>query len=118
MIAICEQDTLDDLCWVILNSFDFDHDHMYEFAMDNKVYNQAFEYKYVSAEEGAYGFGSHGTKGALHSLQLQEKQKFLFHYDFGDDWLFQITVSKIQEVPEYIPHSVIKEKGSIEQYPY
>ena len=44
------------------------------------------------------------------------KQKFSLHYDFGDDWMFTITVQNISETSEKIAPNVIKGKGSIEQY--
>ena len=50
-------------------------------------------------------------------LRLQEKQKFLLHYDFGDDWLFTINVEKINKTEMAILPRVIKQKGEIEQYP-
>ena len=50
-------------------------------------------------------------------MQLQEKQKFLLHYDFGDDWQFVIRVEKIIQVAEEIKPRVTKEKGEIVQYP-
>ena len=34
----------------------------------------------------------------IDTMELYEKQKFSLHYDFGDDWMFTITVSKIIEV--------------------
>ena len=37
--------TLDDLCRTIINSFDFIHEHMYEFCMDNRMYS---DYSYQS----------------------------------------------------------------------
>lgn len=37
--------------------------------------------------------------------------------DFGDDWMFTITVSKISEVQEDFEPRVIKSKGTIQQYP-
>lgn len=45
------------------------------------------------------------------------KQKFSLHYDFGDDWMFTVTVQNISETSEKIDPKVIKGKGSIEQYP-
>lgn len=53
----------------------------------------------------------------LDELGLVEKQKFSLHYDFGDDWMFAITVKKISEVPEKIKPRMIKSKGNIQQYP-
>ena len=44
-------------------------------------------------------------------------QKFALHYDFGDDWMFTITVLKINEVQKNFNPRIVKSKGSIQQYP-
>ena len=45
IIKISGKDTLDTLCEFILRSFDFIHEHLYEFCMDNKMYSDdSYEY--------------------------------------------------------------------------
>ena len=109
-IEITGDATLDDLCRTIIASFDFIDEHLYEFCMDNRMYS---DYSYQSAPER----GELSTKIRLDRLRLQEKQKFLLHYDFGDDWLFTINVEKINKTEMAILPRVIKQKGEIEQYP-
>ena len=109
-IEISGEDTLDRLCQIILESFDFTDEHLYEFCMGNRMYQ---EYNYQSDPEE----DEPSTKIILDELRLVEKQKFSLHYDFGDDWMFVITVKKISEVPEKIEPRIIKSKGNIEQYP-
>lgn len=109
-IEISGEDTLDRLCQIILESFDFTDEHLYEFCMDNRMYQ---EYNYQSDPEE----DEPSTKIILDELRLVEKQKFSLHYDFGDDWMFTITVSKISEVQEDFEPRVIKSKGTIQQYP-
>lgn len=53
----------------------------------------------------------------LDEVGLCKGQKFALHYDFGDDWMFTITVSKISEVQEDFEPRVIKSKGTIQQSP-
>lgn len=53
----------------------------------------------------------------LDELGLCKGQKFSLHYDFGDDWMFAIRISKISEVPEKMEPCIIKSKGTIQQYP-
>lgn len=48
---------------------------------------------------------------------LCKGQKFALHYDFGDDWMFTITVSKISEVQGDFKPRIVKSKGRIQQYP-
>lgn len=109
-IEICGSSTLNQLCQIILESFDFIDEHLYEFCMDNRMYS---DYSYQLEPEG----GEPSTRVTLDKIGLMVKQKFSLHYDFGDDWMFTITVQKIAETAEKTAPKVIKEKGEIEQYP-
>lgn len=102
--------TLDTLCRVIIASFDFTDEHLYEFCMDNRMYA---DYNYQSAPE----HGERSTRVKLDKLHLEKGQNFSLHYDFGDDWMFTIHVQKIEEETEKTTPIVLKKKGEIEQYP-
>ena len=110
-IEICGDETLDRLCQIILEAFDFDDEHLYEFCMDNCMYSEN-SYQSDPEEDDA------STDIALDKLKLNKGQKFLLHYDFGDDWMFTITVHKINEVEESFEPRIVKSKGQILQYPY
>ena len=110
VIEICGEETLDDLCDEILLAYDFCNEHLYEFCMNNKLYSKE-NYR-------AYAEGNRpSTDIEIDKLGLKEKESFLFHYDFGDDWVFVVKVEKIMSIPEYVEPQVLKSKGSIEQYP-
>lgn len=109
-IEICGDNTLNQLCQIILEAFDFIDEHLYEFCMDNRMYS---EYSYQSDPEG----DEPSTDITLDELRLSKGQKFSLHYDFGDDWMFTITVSKINEIPEKMESRIINSKGNIQQYP-
>ena len=110
-IEICGDETLDRLCQIILEAFDFDDEHLYEFCMDNRMYSEN-SYQSDPEEDDA------ATDIALDKLKLNKGQKFSLHYDFGDDWMFTITVHKINEVEESFEPRIVKSKGQIQQYPY
>ena len=110
-IEICGDETLDRLCQIILEAFDFDDEHLYEFCMDNCMYSED-SYQSDPEEDDAT------TDIALDKLKLNKGQKFSLHYDFGDDWMFTITVHKIHEVEESFEPRIVKSKGQIQQYPY
>ena len=110
-IEICGDETLDRLCQIILEAFDFDDEHLYEFCMDNCMYSEN-SYQSDPEEDDA------ATDIALDKLKLNKGQKFSLHYDFGDDWMFTITVHKINEVEESFEPRIVKSKGQIQQYPY
>ena len=110
VIKISGRETLDRLCGVIIDSFNFTDEHLYEFCMDNKMYSRN---NYQSDAE----FGQHSTKVKIEQLGLREKQKFSLHYDFGDDWMFTITVQNIQEDLGTTEPYIVRGKGNMEQYP-
>ena len=110
VMEICGDDTLNQLCASVLDTFDFSDEHTYEFCMDNKMYSRN---NYQSHNQG----GGRTTDIKLDKLRLLKGQKFSLHYDFGDDWMFTISVSKIIEVESYHKPIIIKEKGTVEQYP-
>lgn len=98
---------LSQLCSYILEMFRFDDDHMWEYCMTNKKYDRYGQT--ISA--------SQAKRYTLDSMHLTETQKFSLHYDFGDDWMFVISVMKIEEADPRMKNRCIKEKGSVEQYP-
>ncbi len=111
VIEISGSDTLDRLCDVILSAFDFSHDHLYEFSMSGRLYSDD---NYTCDPEYK---GQPTTDIKLDTLGLDKGQKFIFHYDFGDDWIFEIQVQEIKiEAVRVIAH-VTEEKGIVEQYP-
>ena len=73
--------------------------------MDNKMYS-----------ENSYEYGS-ATKKRIDSLYLAKGQKFSLHYDFGDDWMFTISVQKIEEIDKAVRPKMIGGKGEVIQYP-
>ena len=102
--------TLDDLCEFILEAFDFTHEHLYEFCMDNKMYSEnSYEYEPM--------YGRPSTRIKIDKLDLYKGQKFSLHYDYGDDWMFVINVQKIEVANGTVKRSIIQSKGEVEQYP-
>ena len=108
-IEICGNDTLTDLCTIILDAFNFDHDHLYEFCMDNRPYSNN---AYTIDREAGYP----EINIVIDTMELYEKQKFSLHYDFGDDWMFTIDVVKIVSVENYFKPHVIGSNGKDKQY--
>jgi hypothetical protein len=78
--------TLDDLASAIINSFDLDYGHLYSFFMNNKAWDREYEITSPYHSEGKESAAKH----KIHKLNLYEKQKFLFLYDFGDEIKFEI----------------------------
>lgn len=109
-MEISGKDTLDRLCEFILDSFDFTHEHLYEFCMTNKMYSEE-NYQFDPQDGGP------SSDIAIDKLDLMKGQNFLLHYDYGDDWLFMIHVQKIEDEKRKTPPKLLKSAGFVEQYP-
>lgn len=112
VVDISASSTLDDLCSMILDAFDFTHEHLYLFNFDGIGYGEGDRVYYFMPEPG-----EKGTDVRLEELNLTLKQKFYFLYDFGDDWGFRIQVQKIYETEEHVINGIVSVKGELEQYP-
>lgn len=112
-IQISGSATLYKLHQAILNAFQFDDDHMHAFFMDNKRWSHWDCYVSSKSEPA-----DRLTKRySLQKAGLAKGKKFLYLFDFGDEWVFQCKV--LQEVDEKtdIP-AVIRSVGEApDQYP-
>lgn len=104
--------TLDVLAQMILDSFDFDNDHLHAFFMDGKPYGDDSYYSCYSDDPG-----THTDEITVEALSLKEKQKFLFLFDFGDEWHFTCEVKKITDTPVIKPYISDIVGKAPEQYP-
>lgn len=112
ILDISANSTLDDLCHMILDAFDFTYEHLYLFNFGGRGYGEGEDiYAYMPEP------GENGTNIRLGRLNLVLKQKFYFLYDFGDDWGFDIQVQKIYETNEHVINGIVSVKGELEQYP-
>ncbi len=91
-IRIAGTDTFDDLHYAIQEAFDFDNDHLYAFFMDGKRWSRNGEsYWAPMSDEGIMADEVEiGTAG------LTEGKKFLYLFDFGDEWQFTVQVLAIK----------------------
>lgn len=72
----------------ILDSFNFDYDHLHEFIISRQPSRSK---KYILENESII----------LKDIFPVTKNHYLFlHYDFGDDWVFKITRHNKKAVPQ------------------
>lgn len=113
-IQLSAYDTLHDLHNLIQEAFQFENDHMYSFFMDGKPWSKN-EFKCPFDDEGICA-----DEVEIGELELIEKQKFLYIFDYGYDWRFNIEVFEIQndDVEEF-QGKIIESKGEApKQYPH
>lgn len=89
-IKIASDKTLDELSSAILSAFDFDNDHLHAFFMDNKRWSRDEEYR-LQPEGG----GRNTATTKLSQVGLEKDKKFLYLFDFGDEWWFSCKVLKV-----------------------
>jgi hypothetical protein len=78
--------TLGDFHDVIQIAMGWENCHLHSFEINNRSYGAEGDDDLMDYYEDDY---------TLDDLELAEKQRFLYTYDFGDDWRHQILVSKI-----------------------
>ena len=136
-IEILGSQTLDDLHMAIQEAFNFDADptHLYSFFMSGKAWDHSdYEYYHPDAEpqtplqkkmETMLSMirGSHpeprlpATKVKIESLNLKPKQKFLYLFDYGDQWEFEVEYIKEGSPEKTIYPRIIHSRGEApEQY--
>lgn len=77
---------------IILDAFGFDDDHMHEFFLDNRPYSEKGQLtKGFEQNDSSYNY--------ILGDYLSEGMKFLFLFDFGDDWCFYCKVLGISDTP-------------------
>lgn len=86
LIEMAENQTLDDLHYAILDSVDFDSDHLYSFFMSGRAWDNTTEY--TSPE----GEGPSAARVKIGDLGLRMKQKFLYLFDYGDEHCFEVQL--------------------------
>ena len=115
-IQISEGATLYELSSAILDSVNFDNDHLHSFFMSNRFWDGDNEYASPDGPEpeGARGYSD---KAWLSEFRLCKGDKFLYLFDYGDEWRFQIKVLRVIDAPTKTS-LVIKSVGEVGQYDY
>jgi len=114
-VEILGSQTLDDLHMAIQEAFNFDGDptHLYSFFMSGKAWDRDSP-KYCHPEAD----GPPATRVRIKSLNLRPKQKFLYLFDYGHQWEFEVEFLK-EGIPEKAAYPrIIDSRGRApEQYP-
>jgi len=112
-IQISENATLYELHEEILDSFDFCDDHMHAFFMTNRAWDNDGEYICPDGDlDWALEFSD---MVKLSDFHLSKGSKFLYIFDFGDEWRFQIKVLRVIDEPIKVS-TVLRSVGQISQY--
>lgn len=104
-IQIGADSTLEQLHEAIMEEFDFDDDHLHAFFMSNRGWDHQDCYFSKHADEGPFT-----DEVTLINARLAEGKKFLYIFDFGEEWRFNCRVLHQLEVSTPTPICV-RSKG-------
>lgn len=133
-IELQSEQSLRVLAREVLGSFGWDSDHMYCFYFDERdrqgpftigldeEYGDPLDNLFLAeddAEAPEVEDGTYGMEIPVGALGLFERQRFVFHFDFGDNHRFDISVDAISgRAPRAKLPRVVAQKGkSPRQYP-
>ena len=115
LIAMPAKTSLHDLHLAIQHAIDFDDDHLYAFYPDNNRYSRlSFNAPYEGMD------GPYTDEVRIGDFQIEELQPFLYFFDFGDSWEFEVVLEEIDDnSPELKKWKVIDSHGKApKQYDY
>jgi Plasmid pRiA4b ORF-3-like protein len=113
LIAMPADSTLDILVTMILRSVNFDRDHLYQFTYRDRMGSV------VRAVHAIMDDGPCAEDVEIGTLPLEPGQSMELHYDFGDDWLFDVKLVRIDPpgAKRNAPKILEKHGKSPQQYP-
>lgn len=108
-LKISDQATLEELSAEILEAFDFINDHAHAFFMNNRPWtDEDCYYAEFVDEDSEY---RHTCDYTLREVKLHIDQKFVYVFDFGDDWEFHCRVLRILDEHTEAPE-IVRSKGA------
>ncbi len=90
-ILVSETTALDDLHYIIQIVMGWENSHLHQFIIGQEYYS------ILNEDFGNELEQKDSSKFTLKRLGLLPKSKFLYEYDFGDDWMHEIVVEDITE---------------------
>ena len=107
-INVSYKHTLGDLHNAIQKAFEFDNDHLYAFYIGgSRKTGKAIYCKYAQHE------GDIAEKTTIESLELYKGERFLYLFDFGDEWEFNVELVEYdEEAPVPLKPIIIESKGN------
>ena len=98
VLTVGSEHTFQELHWAIQKAYKFDDDHGYSFYMNGEAGSQSGD-RFTDPQTLSGGLDGEKPANAyvIGEAGLYEGMQFLYIFDFGDDWRFNITVLSIQE---------------------
>ncbi len=112
-IRMSSLQTLQHLHSAIQDAYDFDDDHLFAFFMDGKAWSKN---AYWDKRDGR---NPSANQAILSKIGLEQGNKFLYLFDFGDEWRFDVQLEKVLVLDKPLKKAEIIEKKGEDpiQYP-
>jgi hypothetical protein len=111
-IAIGAKHSLDDLATTILDSVEFDQDHLYQFSYRNR-FGSSQDVNHPFMDEGPYT-----SEVLVGDVPLRVGQTMAYLFDFGDHWEFDVALEQVDPARTDDRPRILETHGeSPEQYP-
>jgi hypothetical protein len=111
-ISISSNYDLDRLAQLIIRAFAFDMDHLYEFLYTNRIGKE------IRIQHPAMEYDFSTDELTVGQIAVKVGQRFSFHFDFGDDWYFDVVLESIDAKDTKNVAKVIEKVGKApKQYP-
>lgn len=97
-VVLGGEHTLYDLAEFLIKTLGFELDHCFEFCDNLKNPYRSKERYTLFADLGeADDPDEPGVQKTLVSAVFRPRRKMLFHFDYGDDWMFPVTCTTVKE---------------------
>ncbi|HJJ36051.1 MAG TPA: hypothetical protein O0X27_02615 [Methanocorpusculum sp.] len=114
-IRFSEKNTLEDLHLMIMATTDFFDEHLHSFFMDGVAWNENSEIRCRYDEE--VPIKESDAYFTFKMLNLPVGYKFLYIFDYGDEWRFRCRVMKILDEDTDFPTVILSKGEPPIQYP-
>ena len=97
-VLVPENYTFLDLHYIIQTVFGWQNCHLFQFAED--IYKNNMKVIALPYEDNIFGENEHiidASKTELSTIFYEEGRQYAYVYDFGDDWIHDITLEKITD---------------------
>lgn len=116
VLEIAGSATFEELHLAIQKAFDFDNDHLYFFSLNGKLWSDCGVVFWAPDNDE----GVRADMAMIGEVGLDIGQSFLYLFDFGDEWHFDIQLLAIHRTDDELKDFVIKEEvgENPKQYEY
>jgi len=116
LVSLNDSHKLRDLNDTIQNALGWDNGHLYEFIMAGKPYSpecRSYPCKDEECETDDPTFLGFAEQTKMSQVGLAAKQKFIYHFDYGDEHLFEVEVVEIGPATKKSTPVVLKRYGKM-----